>query len=797
MSVFNLKTEVRDGKVIQDFESESVPTEGSHSQMVKGPPVGTDSGSKDCVNLPSPTAVFRFKIAEVILDDALDKPLDYQIPDNLIGKVLSGSRVKIPVRNSSRQGTVIGLKETSPFAKLQQIAEVLSDTTHITEEQFRLAAWISNYYCTPLRKVLKTLLPPSVRGKAKVKEQLLIKSNLSQNALTSICTELRASHPTQATILDAVLQSPKGVLLSKLLEITKVSRSGVETLIKKKILLCQKVQIDRSILTDEEYFPTKPKILNEEQLETLTKIKSSLDENRFEVRLIHGVTGSGKTEVYLQAMEHALALKKGVLFLVPEIALTTQMIERLKSRFHEKIAILHHRLSHGERHDAWHQIRSGKVMIAIGARSAVFSPIQNLGLVIVDEEHESSYKQTDEEPTYHGRDVAVMRGKFANATVVLGSATPSIESYYNAKKGKYQLSVLKNRADHASMPHVTIVDMKEEVLKNKGFTLFSQPLLDAIAKRVEIGEQVMLFLNRRGYHTAQMCGSCTHVIQCPHCDVNLTFHLSDNVLACHLCDYRLSPPPRECPSCKKEDSLKFKGVGTEMVERALHAVFPEIRTLRLDADTTRHKGSHEMLFKGFRAGKADVMIGTQMIAKGLHFPQVTLVGVLNADGSLQIPDFRASETVFQLLTQVAGRSGRSTLSGEVIIQTRMPDHTVIELAKEQNYEDFFEQEIAVRELFHYPPFTHLVKLTFRGKDLKTVQEGAMALRSRLIRELPQNFEILPVVPCGHAKIKGEFRFQFIIKAEKMGQLLALLKQEEKRTEGPRLSIDVDPLSTFF
>lgn len=736
-------------------------------------------------------------VAEVILDDALDKVLDYQIPEALLGKVLAGSRVKIPVRTTQRQGTVVGLKERSVFAKLLQIDEMLTAQGRVTEELFRLARWISHYYCSPLRKVLKVILPPSVRGKAKVKEQLLIQSNLSQNALADVCQELRVSHPARALVLDAVLQSPKGILLSRLLEVENVKQSSIQTLIKKKILLCQKVQIDRSLLSGEEYFPTKPKRLNAEQEEILKAVKESLDNHRFEVRLIHGVTGSGKTEVYLQAIDHALQLEKGVLFLVPEIALTGQMIERLKGRFQEKIAILHHRLSQGERHDAWHHICEGKARVAIGARSAIFSPIQNLGLIIVDEEHETSYKQSDESPHYHARDVAVMRGKFNNATILLGSATPSVESYHNASTGKYRLSILKHRADSAQLPTVTLVDMKEENAKNKGFTLFSDPLLKAIQKRVEIGEQVILFLNRRGYHTAQMCSSCAHVIKCPHCDAKLTFHLGDNVLACHLCDYRLCPPPRSCPQCKVEGSLKFKGAGTEMVERALHAIFPDVRTLRLDADTTRHKGSHELLFKSFRAGKADVLIGTQMIAKGLHFPQVTLVGVLSADGSLQIPDFRASETVFQLLTQVAGRSGRGALAGEVIIQTHMPDHKVIELAKAQNYEEFFAQEIALRQLFCYPPFTHLVKLTLRGKDPQDVYKQASSLRSRLIAKLPPEFEILPVAACGHAKVKDDFRFQFLIKGDKMGQLLSVLGQEEVQGKACYLSIDVDPLSTFF
>jgi primosomal protein N' (replication factor Y) len=736
-------------------------------------------------------------IAEVILDDALDKPLDYRVPEELVSKIQPGSRVKVPVRTSERQGTVIGLKASSPFTKLQAIIAILSEKVHVTKELMQLAEWISYYYCTPLRKVLKTLLPSSIRGKVKPKEQLLVKPNVSLNQLASLCQELRKDHPMQALALDAVLQSPKGILLSHLLQTAKISRSPIQTLIKNKILLCQKVQIDRCFLSHAEYFPTKPKTLSSEQQLTLMKIRESLDASRFEVRLIHGVTGSGKTEIYLQAIEHAFLLKRGVLFLVPEIALASQMIEKLKGRFQEKIAIVHHRLSQGERFDAWHQIRDAKALIAIGARSAVFSPVQNLGLIIVDEEHEPSYKQADESPAYHARDVAVMRGKFANATVVLGSATPSIESYRNAQRGKYQLSILKNRAQSASLPSVTIVDMKMEIAKNKGFTLFSHPLLAGIEKRTKVGEQVILFLNRRGYHTSQMCKSCSHVLQCPHCDVNLTFHLGDNVLACHLCDYRLFPPPRACPHCKAEGSFKFKGAGTEMVERALHAVFPEVRTMRLDADTTRHKGSHELLFKAFKAGKADVLIGTQMIAKGLHFPQVTLVGILNADASLQVPDFRSAETVFQLLTQVAGRSGRGTLGGEVIIQTRLPDHPVIELAKQQNYEGFFEQEIAARQLFAYPPFTHLVKITLSGKQIQVVQDKATVFRDHLIRQLPPDFEILPIVACGHAKIKGDFRFQFMIKAEKMGRLLKLLQGQGGREKNVRVFIDVDPLSTFF
>ncbi len=736
----------------------------------------------------------KLYIAEVILDDALDKPLDYQVPEHLLGNIALGSRVLVPVRTSRRQGTVVLLKGSSPWKKLESILEPLLDAQAIPPDLFALAKWISAYYAAPLRKVLKTLLPSSIRGKSKVKEQLFVKPNVSKNEMVSLCETLRKKSPKQAAVLDALLLCFQGMLLSKLLETAHVGASSVKALVEKGILLSQSVQIDRTLLANAEYLPTRSKHLNPLQQEALDAITQDIETGLFKPRLLYGVTGSGKTEVYLQAIDYALQQGKGVIFLVPEIALTSQMIEKLKGRFQERIAILHYRLSLGERFDAWHEMRKGNIRIAVGARSAIFSPIQNVGLIIVDEEHEASYKQSEEAPCYHARDVAVMRGKLAHAVVLLGSATPSLESYNNATTGKYALSTLSHRADSASLPEISIVDMREEVQKNKGSSLFSSPLIDALKKRVERGEQAILFLNRRGYHTLQMCTHCGKSQVCPHCDTNLTFHLGDNLLACHLCDFRLSPLPRCCPHCSAEDGLKFKGAGTELVERTLHALLPGVRTLRIDADTTRHKGSHEKFFKQFRSGKADVLIGTQMVAKGLHFPQVTLVAVLSADGSLQIPDFRASETTFQLLTQVAGRSGRGALKGEVIIQTFLPEHPLIALAKQQDYLRFAEEELEVRKLFHYPPFTHLVKLTFKGKNAAEVEASAHRYRETLIARLPPHFEILPVVPAGHARVKGSYIFQFLIKGEKLKALLSLIQSEHP---SERLCIDVDPLSTFF
>lgn len=734
--------------------------------------------------------------ASVAVDTGIDKPLDYRIPDLLHAQIRPGTRVCIPVRGALQKGTVLAIKEESPYPAALMIASLLKEETSLPSDLMPLAEWISRYYAAPLRRVLRAFLPPVIRKEGKHKTQLWVRPLITGKELIATCANLRRSTVQQAKIIDILLKSPKGLLLTTLLETTHLSKSPVDQLAKKKILTLEPVNIDRAALLNVEYFPTEHKTLNLEQQIALDKIKQSQIEHRFETHLLHGVTGSGKTEVYLQAIQQALDLGKGAILLVPEIALTSQIVEKLKGRFKEKVALLHHKLSEGEKHDAWLHIKNRVVPIVIGARSAIFSPIPNLGLIIVDEEHEASYKQTDEAPCYHARDVAIVRAKLSNATIVLGSATPSLESYYNSQKGKYTLSTLLQRADSASLPRITIVDMQREFEKKKGFALFSDPLLSAIQKRLSLGEQTLLFLNRRGYHTAQMCLQCSHTIECPDCDVSLTYHLGENVLACHLCGYKLSPPPRSCPSCHSENTFKYKGAGTEMVERALHALFPELRTLRLDADTTRHKGSHEQLFKQFRAGKADLLIGTQMVAKGLHFPSVTLVGVLNADAPLSIPDFRASEQTFQLLTQVAGRAGRGTLQGEVFIQTQMPEHPIIRAAAAQDYDTFYKQEIESRNLFDYPPFTKLMKIILSGVSLEETQDTIEQIRLLCIHNLPQEFQVHPAIPCGHAKVKARHRFQFLIKGSKRVpplDFLSLLPLKKHQ----KLLIDIDPLSTFF
>jgi len=738
--------------------------------------------------------------ASVILDIRLDMTLDYGIAEDQLSQIFRGSRVEVFVRGKLQKGFILEIKPHSEFPGVKPLHKILSEGPLVPDELFDLALWISRYYCSNPSDIFRLILPPGIRKGMSDKEQLFVMRGKTREEIIKFCQENRNKKPAQVAILDAVLKITKGILLTKLLEESKGTRSSVNTLAKSGWLKLETVKIDRSPLIDEDYFMTKPKILNEEQDEALKKVVKSLQAHVFETHLIHGVTSSGKTEVYLQAIEEALKLDKGIIMLVPEIALTGQTIERFRCRFKEKMAILHHRLSQGERNDEWHHIRTGKAKIVIGARSAIFSPVMNLGLIIIDEEHEQSYKQNDLAPCYQARDVAVMRGKFNRATVLLGSATPSLDSYYNAHIGKYTLSVLNNRADTASLPIVTIVDMKKEMEKNKGMTNFSDALLSGIEKRQERGEQTILFLNRRGYHTNMLCQDCHKPIKCHQCDSTMTFHLNENCLSCHLCGYQLIPPPKECPNCKGTKPLKFRGAGTEQIERALHAIFPGIRTLRMDADTTKHKGSHQKILRQFGTGKADVLIGTQMIAKGLHFSEVTLVGVLNSDSGLNIPDFRAAETTFQLITQVSGRSGRGSSKGEVIIQTFLPENSTIQFAARQNYQEFYQEEIEIRKIFAYPPFSRIAKLVFSGKQAEKVLQAGQEAREMLIRTLPSYFEFLPVVPCGHAKIKELFRFQFMLKSPSLAllnQAFYGIKKNLPLLKSIRVSIDVDPSSTFF
>lgn len=734
--------------------------------------------------------------ASVALSSGHSESFEYSILEEQLNDISIGSSVKVPLRGAEYSGIVLALYQKPRYKNVRPIIDVLKKEPLLSKELFDLAAWIAKYYHCPIAKALKLFFPKSVRSDMGHKEQLVITRNLRKEELILWCQENRGKKKKQCVILDEMLKVNKEILLTELLEKTGSSRSTVMLLVKQNILCQAKTIIDRNPLKSAEFFISKPKVLNDEQQVAYNQICSAL--GTFKTFLLKGVTGSGKTEVYMQCIQKTLDMGKSSIMLVPEIALTTQTIEKFKSRFKDKIAILHHRLSQGEKYDQWHQIQKGEAQIVIGARSAIFAPVKNLGLVIVDEEHESSYKQNEEGPCYHARDIAVVRAKMNSATVILGSATPSLESYTNTQRGKYQLIELKNRATKNHLPKVKLIDMKIEFEKNGGYTLFSSELLTKIEDRYKKGEQTLLFLNRRGYHTSLICLECGEVSKCPSCDIALTYHLKSDCLACHLCDYTISSY-KNCPKCKTQ-TLKFKGMGTEKVEVQLKKIFPEIKTLRMDRDTTKHVGSYEKLYYSFKNHKADVLIGTQMIAKGLDFPNVSLVGVLNCDSQLNIPDFKASETTFQLLTQVAGRAGRGEALGEVLVQTFNTSNEILKFAKEQDFESFYQHEVKSRELFTYPPFVHLIKLCFKGKSEDLTFNYAKRFYAYLKKNTHTQCEIYEPLASGYAKVKEFYRFQILIKTHHVyGLNEAIYKSlySVKKPSNIRVLIDVDPLSTFF
>ena len=520
------------------------------------------------------------------------------------------------------------------------------------------------------------------------------------------------------------------------------------------------------------------------------------------VFLLHGVTGSGKTEVYLQALAHALEKGRGGIVLVPEISLTPQTVERFKARFSSGplrtlVAVLHSHLSAGERHDEWHKIRQGRARVVIGARSAIFAPVDPLGLIIVDEEHEHTYKQ-EESPRYHARDVAIVRGQMEGATVVLGSATPSMESFYNCSRGKYTLLELPERVDNIKMPVVRVVDMRQVARGGKGPPIFSPQLKEAISQRLERKEQTILFLNRRGFSTSLQCPLCGFVAECPNCSVSLTYHRKAQNLCCHVCGHT-EPAPSACPNAKcRNPAIRYSGLGTEKVEDTLVKLFPDARIKRMDSDALKRKDDYRRILGDFRTGKIDILVGTQMIAKGLHFPNVTLVGIIHADLALHLPDFRAAERTFQLLTQVAGRAGRGDIEGEVFVQAFTPFHPAIQYARRHDFVGFYEQEIEFREQLKYPPISRAALLTLKGRNEDKVRMSADHLRKELEKALAPIKDLVIAGPAAAplARAESNYRYQIMLRARQMSAVsrrLAALTQSMALPEDVMLSVDIDPV----
>ena len=733
------------------------------------------------------------KYASVALDVRLDQLLDYGIEDRHLEIAVPGSRVVVPLRHQMQQGTIVEIKDAPDFDKIHPILEV-SAKPLLTKDLLELAKWISDYYMTPLRSVLSLIIPTCIKKEIGPKLESFIERKQSRQIIQEALGNVRKKSPKQALVLDVMLHVKKGIFLSELKRKTNTTKATIDQLIKKGFLKERQVEKERSPLEHLDFIQTQKKQLTTQQQLAFDKIEDALEAKRFEVFLLHGLTGSGKTEIYLQAIDNVLKKGQSALLMVPEISLTHQTIERLFSRFYKKIAVLHHRLSSGERFDEWQKVYTQDASIVVGPRSSIFSPMQNLGLIIVDEEHDPSYKQSEKMPAINARDVAIMRAKINKCPVILGSATPSLESYHNTQKKNYTLLELNERIN-AKLPTVHIVDMQKEHEK-KNF-IFSDLFLQKFKERQEKKEQTLIFLNRRGFHAFQICPECNEILKCPHCDVSLTFHKSGNKLTCHLCAYSLYPPPKQCPSCKHE-MLKFRGIGTEFVETQLRQLFPSTQIVRMDADTTRTKGAHKALIDRFKSKKANVLIGTQMIAKGLHIPSVTLVLVLNCDLTLNLPDFKAPENVFQLVTQVAGRSGRGHLPGEVVLQTKFTNHPVIQCAAKEDYKRFFNYELEQRKVFLFPPHNKLIKLMFRSFDEKSLLRFANQYFEKIKEKLSKGYTLYPLVPCGISKIKDQFRYQILVKGPNVATMHTLFSSIEiDKPKNVSCFFDIDPYSTFF
>ncbi|MDD6480537.1 MAG: primosomal protein N' [Clostridium sp.] len=705
----------------------------------------------------------------------VDKTFDYIVPFKYIEKIKIGMRVKVPFASRELEGFVLDLvNSTDDNYELKEIISIVDEEPILNNELLHLGQFMSKKYFSTLISCYQTMLPKALKAQNKttINKKMIKYVELCSNSFPKL-------KPNQEKIVEYLRINGK----VKKEEVNKISVSGVNTLIKNGIIIESLIEeyrlVTKDINKEKETFK-----LTVEQQEAKNKILSQTQSSVF---LLHGVTGSGKTVVYMEIVEEMLNRGKDSIFLVPEISLTPQMVYHFKSRFGDEVAVLHSRLSEGEKYDEYRKIVEGKVHIVVGARSAVFAPFKNLGAIIIDEEHTTSYKQ-DNNPKYSAIEIAIERAKNNNAIVILGSATPSLETYARSIKGLYTLVELKHRVNTNNLPLVEIVDMSKE--KHRG-SIFSSRLITEVNKRLEEHEQIILLLNRRGYSSFITCSNCGYTAKCPHCDITLTYHKTSNTLRCHYCGYA-DKMNDICPSCG-EKAIKTLGTGTEKVEEEIKKVF-NARVVRMDLDTTSKKGSHEKIITAFKNHEYDILLGTQMIAKGLDFSNVTLVGVINADTSLMIPNYRSNEYTFQLLMQTAGRSGRGEKNGSVIIQTFNPEHYAITLASKHDYIDFFKQEMEVRRKLSYPPYYYLIYIKVIGKDYNKISIESNKIASILTREL-KNSKILGPTTCSVFKLNGLFRFGIIIKykkEEKMEEVLQSLVNHYKGNQTVKVDIDVNP-----
>jgi primosomal protein N' (replication factor Y) (superfamily II helicase) len=732
------------------------------------------------------------RYARVITDDPTDKELDYFIPPAWKSKVHVGSRIKVPLRNREVLATVTAILDETDAPNPRAIAQLLSEKPTLNPELLRLARWMSEYYCCSVEAAIRSTLPQVIRHAALgFKRTRIVQVARRPDPLELERLAIRA--PRQAEIFRLLLNETGPIRWSDLVEQGKTTDRTIQQLVKRGWLEVGFETHDRDPFAADQYVPTQPIPLNAAQAAALSVIITTIQEENRKPILLHGVTGSGKTEIYLQAIQRCLDLGRGALVLVPEITLTPQTVERFKARFpRDLVAVLHSHLSAGERHDEWHRLHRGTARVAIGARSAVFAPVHQLGLIVVDEEHEISYKQ-EETPRYHARDLAVVRAQMEKCAVLLGSATPSLESFHNVRTGKYRLLRLTARVDDRRMPMIRIVDLRQEFARGKHHPIISRALGLAIEERLQRSEQTILFLNRRGFASSLVCGKCGYVCECPNCSIPLTLHLAEQRLKCHLCGH-VGLAPRKCPECA-DPTIRYSGFGTERVEGVVQKLFPKARLGRMDSDTMVRKDAYRQTLGAFRSRQIDILIGTQMIAKGLDFPNVTLVGIINADIGLHLPDFRAGERTFQLLTQVAGRAGRGEITGEVFVQTSTPFSPSIQFARHHDFDGFWEQESEFRERCDYPPYAHLILVQVRSKHQRLAEFTAQTVHRRLEEQLDNTTTLHPAVPAPIERTKTYYRFQILLRTRRAKPLSVHIKEVLDRLTLPdevQVAVDVDP-----
>lgn len=736
--------------------------------------------------------------AEVLVDVGarkINQVFHYSVPSGLAGRLKAGCMVMVPFGGRRAGGFVTGF---SPLpeglagrTQIKEILELLDEGPVYTPAQMDLAIWMADFYLCPLVTALNSIIWPRIQGMAVKTVRGIYPADITgdQGYLDRLTPKRRQAWE--------VAGERPGLTRKDLARAAGVSVSVIDSLVSGGLLYYGSIETRRDPYPEEGPAAGRGFLLTSNQSMALQEISRAIDRSAREVFLLFGVTSSGKTEVYLRSIEHTLARGRQSVVMVPEISLTPQMVSAFKGQFGDRVAVLHSRLSHGERYDEWRRIASGEAPVVLGARSASFAPLENPGLIILDEEHENSYKQ-EENPRYHARDVALwLAGRF-KAVAVLGSATPALESYYRAQPGgPYSLLTLPGRVERRPLPGVRVIDMREEI-KEGNAGLFSRALVAAVKEKLKRREQVILFLNRRGYSTFVVCRDCGLVLKCPHCDISLTYHAGGS-LRCHYCNH-VAAAPGSCPDCGSSH-LGYFGTGTQKIEEEVTRVFPEARVIRMDSDTTSRKGSHGRILKEFREGGADILVGTQMVAKGLDIPGVTLVGVVGADLTLHMPDFRSAERTFQLVAQVAGRAGRGDVPGEVLVQTYSPDHYSIMYASRHDYISFYKHEMEIRKALQYPPYTRLARVLFTGKDEDTVKKAAEGLAAVLTGMAGMDqfggIEILGPAAAPLPRIKDRYRYHLVVKSKSGKILRSLLKSMMNRVElkgrdGVNISVDIDP-----